>query len=1095
MAFSLSASDQACLLQVPRVAEGVVRVDGVVDKREWYNASQLPFLHGLDKWGRINAGARAYLCHDDQHLHVGFRIARPKHYGRPKVVLTKENAHLGEAAYGLSGKEDRVRVVIKLPSGKRIDLTGNAASIFRTKVDGKLADLPAVFQSRATGDRWEGEARIPLAELGNARAFLFDFVNLQSTPEEKVEALAYRRSLDEDENLWRVELVRDALTVKIRTEQWGHVYERALWFQCRNDSERAAPVTLTYAAAKRTETSARLTQTVQALAKLQPETQRATAAPGDRTVQCIRLPDDVGEYALIYQIATGATTACRGVLFVDVETPLQVDLTPYFLKYKKLRSTAHLQDVAGLSKNTTVVFTLADSAGHVYDRQSAKVAPDDNDVSVYLSTERLEEEAKYKLRAQVVDKGKRLAERAVAFVRPKNPAWWDKGLGLSMEVPPPFEPLRVKGHTIGLWKRRYDFDGKLLPQRITSRGTELLAAPIRVLASAAGQPVDWSGGKLTLRTSTPGKAAFTYEARGRQLKLNADVLCEFDGMIRYDLTLSPVHTSAAVDRLCLEIPVKKAYADLYAYGYLYTDLEKAKGHDNKGVGLSFGRLERYFERHPNGRMPFCAAFYLGSDDRGIQWFAENDRDWANANEDEVIELERREDRTVLRINLIDKATVVQRPLKFTWGIITTPIRDTSWERRNFKAAAGDIRAFLPGGDKHRLHVEKYFECCAKQGMKYIGAYHQMKGQFGAPRCFTEEETGAFRAFGRYLDGLGLSYYYYSGWGVTANIPHSEMFSREMFAEPLKSVGYGTYAFNLNSPYLDYYLDGMRYMVQEAGAAGAHLDSTYIFFRILANELDGYRFVKNGRVHGSWPIFAMRAFARRLYTMLNSGEISDRRGVVHAGYSYPLYCVGGFVTVRGAWEDYYHRKKLKDIPLDYFRLRSADIGNGVYARFSWANWLKLPIYANEVMTIALLHGLRTGIGGEIAYTPRYKDPYDQKWNPQGLINILFDEFDAAGAEFHPYYRSEPFIKRVVPSHVLSSVYLHPGERAIVILGNIEDQEVVAKVEFNWSRFGLAGRHIEVRDGLLPDTPFAPDHGVYSIPIRSQRYRIVTVRKTP
>ena len=148
-----------------------------------------------------------------------------------------------------------------------------------------------------------------------------------------------------------------------------------------------------------------------------------------------------------------------------------------------------------------------------------------------------------------------------------------------------------------------------------------------------------------------------------------------------------------------------------------------------------------------------------------------------------------------------------------------------------------------------------------------------------------------------------------------------------------------------------------------------------------------------------------------------------------------------------------------------------------------------------MTLALLHGLRTGIGGEIAYTSKYKDPYDQKWNPQGLINNLFDEFDTASAEFHPYYRNEPFIKRVVPSHILCSVYLHPGERAIVILGNIEDEEVVARLEFNWSRFGLAGRHVDVRDGLLPDAAFAADEGVYSIPIRSQRYRIVTVTKTP
>ena len=37
---------------------------------------------------------------------------------------------------------------------------------------------------------------------------------------------------------------------------------------------------------------------------------------------------------------------------------------------------------------------------------------------------------------------------------------------------------------------------------------------------------------------------------------------------------------------------------------------------------------------------------------------------------------------------------------------------------------------------------------------------------------------------------GLTYLYYSGWGVTPNIPVAEIFSREMFAEPVRGAGYG-----------------------------------------------------------------------------------------------------------------------------------------------------------------------------------------------------------------------------------------------------------------------------------------------------------------
>ncbi|MEI6424889.1 MAG: glycoside hydrolase domain-containing protein, partial [Lentisphaerota bacterium] len=552
---------------------------------------------------------------------------------------------------------------------------------------------------------------------------------------------------------------------------------------------------------------------------------------------------------------------------------------------------------------------------------------------------------------------------------------------------------------------------------------------------------------------------------------------------------------ATLGQLYLEIPVRNEYAKYYHYGYVYTALDKARGHTNDDVGqelapnagISIGKLNRYFELHPDGFMPFCAGFYLGSYDRGIQFFAENDKNWNNADENRAIEIRRDADGTRLNIHFMDVPTEISTPLDLTFGLIVTPLRDIQRERKDiYNYVAASLRK-----PESEVNDRRYYEACRDYGFTYARLYARMDGMFGAPRTYSASQLADFQRNAKLLAEYGLGYLYYSGWGISPNIPGCEVFAREMYAEPVKARGFGVFTFNLNSTYTDYYLAGVEYMVKNAGAKGVHLDSSQLYFNILSNELDGYGFSRKGRAHGSWPVFASREFSKRLYTMLNDGSVSPERGVINGGFSYPMYAFAGFINTKGSYEEYYHMKSIRDIRLDSFLFRSADLLNGVYGCTSWASYLKLPITENEFTTLNLLHGIAVSATGTLVYPQNTKEPYGRTSAPQGLLSRLFHDFNVADAKFWPYYLDDKLADTGNPA-VYCTAHLFQGSKALVILANLNEKDIDTQIRFDWRKLGLDSKKTIIRDGLLPDITYPVDaDGSCKIPIAAQLYRILRI----
>jgi len=74
--------------------------------------------------------------------------------------------------------------------------------------------------------------------------------------------------------------------------------------------------------------------------------------------------------------------------------------------------------------------------------------------------------------------------------------WLQTHVGVSQEVPAPFEPVTVEGSRLSVWGRTYDLAGPF-PAQMTSAGEPLFAAPMRLVLSAGGEEHVLSAGDVT----------------------------------------------------------------------------------------------------------------------------------------------------------------------------------------------------------------------------------------------------------------------------------------------------------------------------------------------------------------------------------------------------------------------------------------------------------------------------------------------------------------------------------------------------------------------------------------------------------------------
>lgn len=289
------------------------------------------------------------------------------------------------------------------------------------------------------------------------------------------------------------------------------------------------------------------------------------------------------------------------------------------------------------------------------------------------------------------------------FTRKHFP-WENSALGSERIVIPPFTPMTVdkRRASVSCVLRTHEIDNSGLWKQVASQGVPLLAAPMRLEVEAAGKNYTAQGSKVTFTEieadRVQGHAAWrTGPVRGR-----TDFSIEYDGVAKLSLRLEPA--KERVDALRLVIPLRTGGAwlmhpvtDLLRFHYAgripdgsgtlwdYSGRTNAVRYTQTGKPDADGKV--WDSRHVGRNQlpaPFVPYIWLGGTERGICWFAENDRDWNLDPQRPALEIRRQGEATSLIVHLFTRPTSLTRPRTLTFGLMATPAKPMPETPVNFR---------------------------------------------------------------------------------------------------------------------------------------------------------------------------------------------------------------------------------------------------------------------------------------------------------------------------------------------------------------------------------------------------------------------------
>ena len=248
--------------------------------------------------------------------------------------------------------------------------------------------------------------------------------------------------------------------------------------------------------------------------------------------------------------------------------------------------------------------------------------------------------------------------------------WLKNKLGMSDVVIPPFTPLTVRGKTVGAVLRQHEMTETGLWGQIHTVGKDILTAPMRFEVKQQGkmQPV-----KARLRfiekKATRVVAVSDWTAGALRGRTTSDY--DYDGGMKVTLALSQ-HGSINTESLDLVIPLDNAQAPLM---HEMSDMIRVNygGVVPAGDGTVWTSKEA---ARGNLLGTFLPYIWVGGAERGLCWFASNDRDWVLDPTDQTaaLALERHNGTLSLRVRFIQHPTKLTSTHTIVFGLQATPVK-------------------------------------------------------------------------------------------------------------------------------------------------------------------------------------------------------------------------------------------------------------------------------------------------------------------------------------------------------------------------------------------------------------------------------------
>lgn len=243
-----------------------------------------------------------------------------------------------------------------------------------------------------------------------------------------------------------------------------------------------------------------------------------------------------------------------------------------------------------------------------------------------------------------------------AFRKPSEPSPWDGySGGQSKTVPHPWRKPQINDSQIICRMQSYRFNRTLLPTAVLAGSENLLAAPATLRLNGDLLP-ETASFRETAETPLSVSAETREKAGG--VNFYCRLKAEYDGLMEFQLEISPESKPVTIHDLSLEIPLTLSASELVSH---LLPLSRSQQ-------FSSGRLGSLWKKdlmnHP--------VFWIGNGDRGLFWGAESLRGTHLRNSAVSLTIRRTADSAVAVIHLVDSPLQLVEPRTICFYLQATP---------------------------------------------------------------------------------------------------------------------------------------------------------------------------------------------------------------------------------------------------------------------------------------------------------------------------------------------------------------------------------------------------------------------------------------
>lgn len=265
--------------------------------------------------------------------------------------------------------------------------------------------------------------------------------------------------------------------------------------------------------------------------------------------------------------------------------------------------------------------------------------------------------------------------------------WENNQYGKDRIILPPFTPLQVKGGTVSGLMNSYRVNPSGLWDSLLAGGSEILAAPMRLVMVENGKEVQWRPGAVSEAVVEDGgylARIRTSAAAANGVKLTGDLTFEYDGFAWIKLSLAGV-AGRTIDRLTLEIPLKNSEVPMF-HAVSNTIRTNPSGNLPPGEGEIWNgaRLNRNFPFGQENMHPQLVPYiWLGGTERGLSWFLDSSYGYKLDRKKSAVRIIRRGDTVLLEVDLINRPAQLADGNFFEFGMQATPVKPVDPATRAF----------------------------------------------------------------------------------------------------------------------------------------------------------------------------------------------------------------------------------------------------------------------------------------------------------------------------------------------------------------------------------------------------------------------------